>query len=143
MGLPSSPVSAPCQHWQELLPIPLPTSCLAAWHPLTCGGSRGSEGGREAICSQVTFPTSKLCFYNYWPRLPQELWPPQRAVLFHFCQQCVFSLCSCRKAFVSCLSSLAAYCAGQAACHVLKSLLSTPLPCAASTSCSARRANTH
>lgn len=46
------------------------------------------------------------CFYNYWPSLPQECWPPQRAVLFHFCQQWVFSLCSCRKAFVSCLSSL-------------------------------------
>lgn len=100
------------------------------------------RGESKAICSHVTFPISKLCFYNYWPRLPRELWPPQRAVLFHFCQQWVFSLCSCMKAFVSCLSSPAARCAGQAICHVLESRLSTPLPCAAVASCSAHQANT-
>lgn len=142
-GVPSSPVGAPRQCRQELLPVPLPARCLAAQHPAAHGGSRGSEGGSEAICSHVTFPTSKLCFYNYWPCLPQELWPAQQAVLFHICQQWVFSLCSCRKAFVSCLSSPAARCAGQAACHVLESLLSTPLPCAAAASRSACRANTH
>lgn len=127
-GVLSSLVCAPHQCWQECLPILLPTSCLATAGPIICSGSQGSERGREAICSHVTFPTSKLCFYNYWPRLPQELWPPQQAVLFQFCQQWVFSLCSCRKAFVSCLSSPATCCAGQAACHVLKSLLSTSLP---------------
>lgn len=101
--------------------VPLPPPC-----PITC--REGQKGGNKAICSHVTFPTSKLCFYNYWPCVPQELWPTQWAVLFHFCQQQVFSLCSCRKAFVSCLSSPAARCAGQAMCHVLVSRLSTPFP---------------
>lgn len=107
--------------------IPLPPPChVTVQRPITC--REGQKGGSKAICSHVTFPTSKLCFYNYWPCLPQELWPAQRTVLFHFCQQRVFSLCSCRKAFVSCLSSPAARCAGQAMCHVLISRLSTPLP---------------
>lgn len=71
--------------------------CLASHH--TWWGPGVGGGGSKAICSHVTFPTSKLCFYNYWPRLPQELWPPQRAVLFHFCQQWVFSLCSWQEGF--------------------------------------------
>lgn len=64
-----------------------PAHSAASSLPLHTVGAGGRRGKTEVICSHVTFPPSKLCFYNYWPCLPQELWPPQWAVLFHFCQQ--------------------------------------------------------
>jgi len=118
--------SASCPSCCQLATLPLGI-------PLQAVRAGGWRRGSEAICSHVTFPTSKLCFYNYWPRLPQEFWPAQRALFFHFCQQWVFAPAG--RLCVSCLSSPATCCAGQAACHVLKRLLSTPLPCFA------RRAN--
>lgn len=72
-------------------------SCYTWWEP------RSEEERQFVVMLHFLLQN---CFYNYWLSLPQQHWPAQQAVLFHFCQQWVFSLCSCRKAFVSCLSSL-------------------------------------
>lgn len=54
-GVPSSPVGAPRQRRQELLPVPLPARCLAAQHPAAHGGSRGRRGEARQFVVMLHF----------------------------------------------------------------------------------------
>lgn len=97
-----------------------------------------SEQGREAICSHVTFPTSKLFLQLLAQPAPGALASAAGCVVSFLSAVGLFSLLL-QEGFCF-MSFLPAACwAGQAACHVLESLLPTLLPCMAT----AHPANTH
>lgn len=101
-----------------------------------------SEWGREAICSHVTFPTSKLFLQLLAQPAPAALAGAAGYVFSFLSAVGLFSLLL-QEGFRFMSFLPAACCVGQAACHVLESLLPTPLPCRAIASLSARPANTH
>lgn len=99
-----------------------------------------SEREREAICSHVTFPTSKLFLQLLAQPAPAALAGAAGCVVSFLSAVGLFSLLL-QEGFCFMSFLPAACCVGQAACHVLESLLPTPLPCRAIASLSARPAN--
>lgn len=100
------------------------------------------EWGSEAICSHVTFPTSKLFLQLLAQPVPGALARAAGCVVSFLSAVGLFSLLL-QEGFCFMSFLPAACCVGQAACHVLESLLPTPLSCRAIASLSARPANTH
>lgn len=100
------------------------------------------ERESEAICSHVTFPTSKLFLQLLAQPAPGVLASAAGHVVSFLSAVGLFSLLL-QEGFCFMSFLPAACCVGQAACHVLESLLPTPLPCTATASLSAHPANTH
>lgn len=88
------------------------------------------ERGSEAICSHVTFPTSKLFLQLLAQPAPGALARAAGCVVSFLSAVGLFSLLL-QEGFCFMSFLPAACCVGQAACHVLESLLPTPLPCTA------------